>query len=130
MRLYDSTWKPTYLKNKALLVFVATIFIAMNIVTLVMSALPHNPGQVARSYWPVTAVAVTATAILYWAALRLFQVNNKQGSSLGSKVGFQVHIYEDGDEVPDDMKFPMYEASLDGSRRRLEYKVCSISSIR
>jgi hypothetical protein len=34
-----------------------------------------------------------------------------------------VYVYEDGDDVPDEMKFPMYEASLDGTRRRLDYEL-------
>ncbi|KAF2099470.1 hypothetical protein NA57DRAFT_55435 [Rhizodiscina lignyota] len=124
MRLYDDNWRPSYLKNKFVLIFVAAIFVGINIVILVITALPNDPGQVACFYWPVAIAGTVVFSVMYWGILRVFQPDNsKHRKALASRVGFEVNVYELGDEVPDDMRFAMYEAGLDGSKRRVQYKV-------
>jgi amino acid transporter len=127
MRNKTPNWKPTYLKNRAFLAFVAILFIAINIVILVLSSLPSNPGKVPRFYWAVSTVALVVAALTYWAILRLCEVKGDKRNRLAEKFGFYVYLYKEGDDVPDDapdgQKFSMYEASLDGSDRRLFYKV-------
>ena len=124
MRRYGSSWSHTYLSNRVLLIFVAIVFAALNLVVMVITALPRDPGKIPRFYWPVALVGLAGFGILYWGFLRLFQSNTSNGGyRLGSKIGFHIFVYEQGDDVPDEMKFPMLEAVLDGSRRRLQYKV-------
>jgi len=124
MRLYENNWNHIYLNNSFLRIFVAVAFIVLNLLTMVMTALPKDPGRTARFYWPVSLACLIGFSGVYWAVLRLFQVNDpKRKSFVAEKLGFKVYIYEEGDEVPEHMKFPMYEAALDGTRRRLDYEV-------
>lgn len=128
MQLLRHNWKPTYMKNYFVLGFVALVFVCFNIVILVMTARPHDPDTVPRFYWPITVVGVMAFGVFYWGVLRIFQVSAHQDSkpsSISSKLGLEINVYEDGDEnVPMEMRFLMREAVGDGSRRRLDYKVC------
>jgi len=122
MHDYTPNFKLTYLTNRVALVSVAVVFALINILTLVTYSLPQLPDQVPRFWWPISAFIVVCVALLYWAVLRLFQDTTSWQRDLGRKVGFHVQIYEDEDDVPDDMKFLMYEAHLDGTRRRISYK--------
>jgi hypothetical protein len=127
MRQLRHNWRPTYIRNDFVLGFIAIVFFSINIVILVMIALPEDPGTIPRFYWPISMAAVVAFSLLYWGALRVFQVPEAQtdtSSSIGSKVGLKIKVYEDGDgDVPVEMRFLMREAVRDGSRRRLDYKV-------
>lgn len=133
MRQLRHNWRPTYMRNDFVLTFIAFIFVAINIVILVMTALPESPGTIPRFYWPISLVAVMAVGLLYWGVLRIFQVPEDQddkSSSIGSKLGLKINVYEEGDEnVPMEMRFLMREAVGDGSRRRVDYKVCSTKLI-
>lgn len=128
MQLLRHNWKPTYMRNYVVLICVATIFASFNIVILAITAIPQDPGTIPRFYWPVTIVGVMAFGVCYWGVLRVFQVSSYEDSkpsSIGSKFGLEINVYEEGDEnVPVEMRFLMREAVGDGSRRRLDYKVC------
>ncbi|KAF2108836.1 amino acid permease-domain-containing protein [Lophiotrema nucula] len=124
MRLSNPLWDHTYLKNPLLLASVALTFAGLNIVVMVMTALPVDEGRIPRFYWAVAMGGLAAAGTLYWAFFRLFQANDpKRRWNVASKMGVEVFIYEDGDEVPDEMDLPMFEAAADGSRRRLDYKL-------
>jgi hypothetical protein len=133
MRLLQHNWQPTYMRNDFVLTFVALVFVAINIVILVMTALPESPGTIPRFYWPISLVAVIAVGIVYWGVLRIFEVpedHDDKGSSIGSKIGLKINVYEEGDEnVPIEMRFLMRDAVGDGSRRRVDYKVCFLQLI-
>jgi len=126
MRLSQPLWDHTYLKSPFLLVSVALVFAGLNIVVMVMTALPVDEGRIPRFYWAVAMGGVAVAGTLYCAFLRFFQANNpKHKWSIASKMGIEVYIYENGDDVPDEMELPMFEAVADGSGRRLDYKVCT-----
>lgn len=115
------------MRNNFVLALVAFVFVAINIVIMVMIALPNNPPDIPRFYWPISLVATMIVGVLYWGVLRLLQVPADQddaGSSIGSKIGLKVNVYEDGDEnVPIEMRFLMRDAVGDGTRRRVDYQV-------
>jgi hypothetical protein len=124
MRLLQSNWKPTYMKNNVVLIFVSFVFVSINIVTLVMTALPEGQGSIPSFYWPITLAGVIGLGLIYWGILRILQVKGLKDRTLGSRIGLEVKVYEEGDEnVPEEMKFLMREAVGDGSRRRVQYKV-------
>ena len=122
MRTLYPNWKPTYLTTKVSVILVSAAVVSVNIIILVMTALPTS-GAVPNYYWPVTIVGFIAAGVAYWAVLRLLEVKEPK-RTLGSKLGLEVGVYEQGDEdIPDEMRLLMHEAELDGSRRRLRYKV-------
>lgn len=141
MRLVKPNWQPTYMKSNALIYFVSFVFAAINLVTLVMTALPASEGSIPHFWWPVTVAGVIGLGIAYWGFLRLLQVKegyktNGQGEharrrwTLREQIGLEVNVYEEGDEnVPEEMQFLMYEAIGDGSRRRIQYKVRFLSNL-
>ena len=138
MQILNPNWKPTYLTNGVTVLFVSSTFVSVNIVILVMTAFPTG-GSVPSYYWPVTIVGFMGFGVAYWAVLRLLGVKgpNRDGRvTLGSKIGLEVGIYEEGDDdIPEEMRFFMHEATLDGSRRRLQFKVlnsacqCSLAGL-
>ena len=113
------------MKNHAFLVFVSVIFVAVDIVILVVTALPSGEGDVPRFWWPVILVGVIAFGLIYWSAFKILQAGSiGRMRNIGSRIGLEVSIYEPGDEsVPEDMRIPLFEAVRDGSRRRVDYKV-------
>ena len=127
MQTLNPNWKPTYLTNTVSVVLVSGVFVSVNIVILVMTALP-TVDEVPNYYWPVTIVGFMAFGLAYWGVLRLLGVKGPTPGgrmTLASKIGLEVNIYEEGDDnIPEEMRFLMHEAALDGSRRRLQYKVC------
>lgn len=130
MQTLHPNWKPTYLTTKLSVVVVSGAIISINIIILVMTALPTG-GSVPNYYWPVTIVGFLGLGLAYWAVLRLLGAKGRKSDdrrTLGSKIGLEVGIYEEGDEsIPEEMRFLMYEAALDGSRRRVQYKVCTFA---
>jgi hypothetical protein len=142
MRLLRPDWNLSYLRNPVLLYLISSLFVAVNIVMLVVTALPHDPGTTPRFYWAVTVIGVMGFGLVYWAVLRSLQIpglgrreegeggtenGRERGRTLGERIGVEIRVYEGDEEVPDDMKFLMYEAGLDGSRRRVRYTVSSCS---
>lgn len=125
MRRYNISWRPIYLNNKVLLVGIAVVFAGMNVVILVETSLPKYSGQIASFWWPVTVAVCVAISIVYWGILRFFQVQGSPSrAAMASKVGFQVEVFETGDNaIPPDMDFAMHEAKMDGGNRRVQYKV-------
>ena len=105
---------------------VSGAIVSVNIVILVMTALPTG-GSIPNYYWPVTILGFISFGVAYWAVLRLLGVGGPKldgRMTLGSRIGLEVNIYEEGDDdVPEDMRFLMREAVLEGSRRRLKFKV-------
>lgn len=127
MQLLRHNWKPTYIRNPFVLWSVAVAFVSFNVVILVVTAMPQDPGTIPRFYWPVTIVGVMTLGVFYWLVLKIFQVKgykDSKASSISSKIGLEINVYEEGDEdIPMEMRFLMREAVGDGSRRRLDYKV-------
>ncbi|KAF2234857.1 hypothetical protein EV356DRAFT_532407 [Viridothelium virens] len=130
MRVLDTNWRPTYLRNRKLLLLLCFIFVSMNIVILVIEALPLESGTTSRFYWPIALIAIFAFGIIYWAVLRALQSDKvKDRGALSSMVGLEVNIYEEGDEnMPEEMRSLMRDAARDGSRRRVQYKVTGPAS--
>jgi len=61
---------------------------------------------------------------LYWASLMGLQMTFGGKHTLGYYIGFEIQVYNEEDEaIPEHMRASMLEASLDGSRRRVSYKV-------
>lgn len=124
-------WKPTYLTTKVSVMLVSGAVVSVNIVILVMTALPTG-GSIPNFYWPVTVVGFIGLGVAHWAVLRLLGVKGPKPDgrvTLGSKIGLEVDVYEEGDDdIPEEMRFLMHEAALDGSRRRLKYKVSGPAS--
>lgn len=118
-------WKPVYMKNKFILYTVSLTFIGVNILMLVMTARPDIKGDIPRFYWAVAVVGSISMGALYWALLKSTQLKLWGNTTLGSKIGFEVQVYNEGDDdIPVRMRALMEEANLDGSRRRVSYKVC------
>ena len=126
MQTLYPNWKPTYLTTRVSVMVVSGAVVSVNIVILVMTALPTG-GSVPNYYWPVTIVGFIGFGVAYWTVLKVLGVKGpKSGGrvTLGSKIGLEVNVYEEGDDdIPEEMRFLMREAALDGSRRRLKYKV-------
>jgi hypothetical protein len=119
-------WKPAYLKNRVTLYGVALAFISVNMLVLVVTAKPKDSGTIPRFYWPVTMAAVLAAAAIYWGVFKALQMSFGGEKTLGQKIGFEVSVYNEGDEdIPEVMMRLMREAGRDGSRRRVSYKVRS-----
>lgn len=124
LMLEDEDWKPVYLANKYSRYLVGGTFAALNIVIVIMTARPHKPGTTPRFYWPITIAAVVVVGVVYWMALKALQTR------FAAKVGFQVEIHEPGDDdtpedgdIPEDLRSMMIQATADGSRMRVSYKV-------
>ena len=126
MQTMRPNWKPTYVTTKVSVMLVSGAVVSVNIVILVMTALPTG-GSIPNYYWPVTIVGFIGLGVAYWAVLRLLGVKGGKLDSrvtLGSKIGLEIDVYEEGDDdIPEEMGVLMREAALDGSRRRLNYKV-------
>lgn len=123
------SWKPTYLTTKMSVFLVSIAIVSVNIIILVMTALPTS-GSVPNYYWPVTIVAFIGLGVAYWAVLRMLGVKSPKWT-VGSKLGLEVDVYELGDPgIPPEMGLLMHHASLDGSRRRLIYKVRQFCGLR
>jgi hypothetical protein len=125
MRLVFPNWKPTYLKSKFIFWPIVILFIGMNTLVAVVAAMPHKPNTTPRYYWPVAMLVIAIAALLYWTGLTIPQLKlGHESQTLGSKVGFEVSIYEVGDgDIPEDMRYVIWEAKGEGSRRRVKYTV-------
>ena len=128
MRLGKSNWRPTYLKNRVILLLISFIFVSINVVILVIDALPQKSNTTPRFYWPITILAIFVVGVLYWGVLRMLRAKGSMDMgterTLGSRLGLEVSIYEQGDQdVPEEMKPLMRDAVRDGTRRRVQYKV-------
>ena len=94
---------------------IGLLFIGFNVLLLVVTAMPRDPGTVPRFYWAVMLAAIVIAGCLYWSILKLLQ------SRLGRVVGFQLQVHDSHDEVPDSLRALMKDAVADGSNRRLVY---------
>lgn len=126
----NPSWKPTYLKNQIFTIFVSFIYVGMNIIILVMTAIPTGSG-IPGYYWTVSIIGFIAFGVFYWGVIRLLGVTPRPSGrrTLGSRLGLEIRIWEDGDDVPDQMKPYMDLARADGSKRRLDYKVSPTISL-
>jgi hypothetical protein len=119
-----SDWKFAYLSNKGILYPVTFVFIGMNLLMVVITAMPETPGTIPRYYWPITVLACLAAGAAYWGGLTSLQLKFGSERTLGARIGFEVNIYNEGDEdIPEDFRNIMADAFVDGSRRRVTYKV-------
>ena len=73
MRALHPGWN-LYLRNPLLLYLISFIFVAVNIVTLVVTALPHDAGTTPRFYWAVAVIGSMGFGFVYWAVLRSLQI--------------------------------------------------------
>ena len=98
-------------------------------IVIIWGAKPKAPGTIPRFWWVVIFVLIVAGSFMYWSVMmltqvRLGKVKNGERETIGSKIGFEVLIYnETDDEVPQAMQEAMVQSRLDGSRRRVGYKV-------
>jgi hypothetical protein len=125
MRILKEGWRPTYFKSKYFLWGFGAVFGGFNVFIVVVTALPKPPGEVPSFYWPVAIGALVGAATLYWGVLQALQLKIHGQKTLGEKIGFEVQIHsQDDDDIPNSLTQLMKEAIADGSRRRVEYRVC------
>ena len=121
MRILHHNWTPTYLSNSILKYATVTAFGGLNIVLLVVTAMPHSADTIPRFYWAVMVAAIFAVGCIYWLVLKVLQ------TSIGRIVGIEVKVHDTTDEasgdIPDSLRALLEQAEKDGSRRRLSYKV-------
>lgn len=126
MQLLDESWRPRYLRPNYLLYAFVILFVGFNTTIVVTTALPYAQGQALSFYWSVAIAALIFVSTLYWGVLRALQWNWGGQVPLGRKIGFEVRIHSQGDdEIPESLHQIMKDAIADGSRRRIEYKVCN-----
>lgn len=126
MRTISETgdWKPVYMSNKFSLYIIVLIFMGINALMIVVTAMPKAPGAIPRYYWPVTVFACVVAGAVYWCGLKSLQMTFGGEKTLGARIGLEVNVYNEGDEdIPEHMKSGMADAKFDGSRRRVSYKV-------
>ena len=121
MRILHHNWTPTYLSNSILKYATVTVFVGLNIVLLVVTAMPHGADTIPRFYWAVMIAAIFAVACIYWLVLKVLQTN------IGRIVGIEVKVHDTTNEasgdIPDSLRALSEQAEKNGSRRRLSYKV-------
>ena len=119
------SWKPSLLTSEFVGLTVATIFIGMNIVILVQGA--RSSSIIPGYWWFIITVLIYFASFLYWGVLLLMQY-----PAVGKKIGLEVKIHKIGGsaELPPEMKAAMDMAKCDGSWRRVQYIVCSITYVK
>ena len=124
MKTVNPNWKPSFLKTRISESLVAFLFCGMNMTMMVNTALPKEQGQVAAYWFPIVMAVVVGFCIVYWGCIQLLHLKWGDHPTVGSRIGIEVTVYDGDDEdVPDSMRGLIREASLDGSRHRLEWKV-------
>lgn len=125
MRLIWPNWTLSYFTNRFTLYFFVFIFAASNTTILVITALPHSPGEIPRWEWPVAVAVVIGAGLVYWGILRLLMVPWGKGEfTLGSIIGLEPHIYEsNADDHPEDIRPLMLAARHEGMPSLVKYKV-------
>lgn len=126
MNVRNGEWQLSYLTHRPVLYCLATIFIGMNCVILVVSALPKTRGTIPRWWWPTITAMVLGGSFLYWSGFTALQMQNpfSPGQSVGATIGFEIIVHQEEDETfPDKFSKLMVQARNDGSARRIEYKV-------
>jgi hypothetical protein len=127
MKLLDEKWRPVYLRSKFTLYTFVAIFTGFNTAIVVTVALPRPRGQLPSFYWPVAIAALVTAASVYWGVLQMLQSSWGGEKPLGERFGFHVRICsKDDDDIPESLTGLMKVAVEDGSRRRVEYRVCSV----
>lgn len=120
-------WTPEIITNKYIFWVLPIVFSGGNLIVLIWGAKPHAPGTIPRYWWPAIFYFIIWGSAIYWCAIMITQIKLKKDGedrTVGSIVGFEVKIYNEMDElVPDHMQEAMVQSRLDGSRRRVEYKV-------
>jgi hypothetical protein len=122
-------------------------FIGMNLLAIGFGAKPRDEGKIPRYWYPVLFTIVLAGSCIYWLVFWGLQQPLKKAETadlttggkaaprtVGEVVGLQVTVYDEDDDpikkpVPAEMKNAMIQASLDGTRRRTQYKVRSVSKL-
>lgn len=121
LTLEGDDWKPVYLTTKYSRYFVGGTFAALNLLIIYMTARPHQAGTIPRFYWSITIAAVVVMGVIYWMVLKALQTR------LAAKIGFQLEIHQSGDDdIPEDLRTMMIQATQDGSRMRVSYKACLV----
>jgi hypothetical protein len=130
MRQQWPGWQPEIITNKYVLRLLPIIFTAGNLVVIIWGAKPRIPGTIPRYWWPIIFILIVAGGFIYWSVMMITQVEldtvNKKGEkeTIGSLIGFEVRVYNETDEgVPQAMQEAIVQSRLDGSRRRVAYKV-------
>ncbi|KAH7350518.1 amino acid permease-domain-containing protein [Rhexocercosporidium sp. MPI-PUGE-AT-0058] len=130
MRQQWPGWQPAIITNKWVLRFLPIIFAGGNMIVIIWGAKPKAPGTIPR-FWCIF-VLIVAGSFMYWGVMILTQVKlgkvkNGERETIGSKIGFEVLIYNETDgEVPQAMQEAMVQSRLNGSRRRVGYKFSGI----
>jgi hypothetical protein len=127
MRQNFPDWELTTVTNKYVLFFLPIVVLTGSFIILVWGAKPHSTGTIPRFWWPLIFFFIEAGSLLYWAAMMVTRVKYRDRGTektVGSKIGFEVKIYNESDPaVPLDLVEAMAQSRLDGSRRRVVYEV-------
>ena len=128
MRPLYSNWRPVFLRHKSVLYPVVLLFVGINILILVTTAMPEKKGMIPRFYWPIAIGAALTFGSLYWGIIMLLRTKlRRDGKTLGRMIGFEILIYEPGrDDVPENMHSLMQAAQSRGSRKIVHYTVSCI----
>ncbi|KAF2230726.1 hypothetical protein EV356DRAFT_579747 [Viridothelium virens] len=128
----DKDWKPqSWLLRRVWLRFVfVVLFLGLNMLVVVygpMQRLDNGEFSIDRMWWPCIFFIILAGSFLYWMLLTVPQWRKgKSGQVVGESLGFEVTVYRDTDSRdswPTHMWGPMTQARLDGTGRRIEYKL-------
>lgn len=120
-------WQPEVITNKYILWVLPIVFSIGNLLVLIWGAKPRDEGHIPRYWWPIIFFLIVAGSTIYWVVMMITGVKvNVRGEekTVGSMIGFEVRVYNETDErVPSHMEDAMVQSRLDGSRRRVGYKV-------
>jgi len=136
MRQQWPDWQPEIITNKYVFRFLPTVFAGGNLIFIIWGAKPRDLDTIPRYWWPIVFFLIIAGSFIYWAIMILIQVKIKEldkdgeNETIGSLIGFEIQVYNETDEsVPQAMQEAMVQSRLDGSRRRVGYKVSYTNTI-
>ena len=99
---------------------IATLFVGVNILILVVAARPHNVGTIARYWWPTVMLCIVSASAAYWFVL--WSLQEKRFVSRLMAIDVKV-MHGDSLGVESEYEAMLKDARRDGSNRRAIYNV-------
>lgn len=138
MQLIIPGWTLDFLSRKVLSVTIPIVFLCINLLVLIFGAKTHNPGSIPRYWWPIISFLVYSGAVLYWLGFWVLQKRisykkeiDGQPMTIGRFIGFEVIVHNETDvNPPEEMRDALRQSRLDGTRRRIQYKVSLVIMLR
>jgi hypothetical protein len=133
MREQYNDYRLTIFRWKWILYTVPVVFALGNLLVLIFAAKAKIPGHIPRFWWPATFFLILFGSSLYWGAVMITRakiVYGGESKTVGHMIGVEFIIYNQDDaNIPAGMKDSIAEAlaaKIDGSKRRVECRVCGI----